>query len=95
MGSMQVFHPERGELRQLAERGFHPESASHWQWVRLESGSTCGMALLAGGRVVVPDIETCEAMAGTGDLTAYRRSAIRAFQSTPLVARSGRLLGMI
>jgi PAS domain S-box-containing protein len=95
MGSMQVFHPERGELRLLAERGFHPESASYWQWVRLASGSTCGMALSAGCRVVVPDIETCEAMAGTGDLTAYRRSGIRAVQSTPLVARSGRLLGMI
>src|SRR5215475_554479 len=95
IGSMQVFHPERGELRLLAERGFHPESAACWQWVRLDSGSACGMALSAGRRVVVPDIETCEAMAGTADLRAYRRSDIRAVQSTPLVARSGRLLGMI
>ncbi len=95
MGSMQVFHPERGELRLLAERGFHPESAAYWQWVRLDSGSTCGMALTAGCRVVVPDIETCDAMVGTGDLRAYRQSGIRAVQSTPLVARSGRLLGMI
>jgi PAS domain S-box-containing protein len=95
MGSMQVFHPERGELRLLTERGFHPESASYWQWVRLDSGSTCGMALSAGCRVVVPDIKTCGAMVGTGDLGAYCRSGIRAVQSTPLVARSGRLLGMI
>jgi PAS domain S-box-containing protein len=95
MGSMQVFHPERGELRLLAERGFHAESAAHWEWVRLDSGSTCGMALSAGSRVVVPDIETCEAMAGTADFDTYRRSGIRAVQSTPLVARSGRLLGMI
>ena len=29
MGSMQVFHPERGELRLLAESGFHPESAAY------------------------------------------------------------------
>lgn len=34
-------------------------------------------------------------MAGTGDLDAYRRSGIRAVQSTPLVSRSGQLLGMI
>src|SRR5215471_10062050 len=64
MGSMQVFHPERGELRLLAERGFHPESATYWQWVRLDSGSTCGMALSAGCRVIVPDIEAHEAMVG-------------------------------
>ena len=43
----------------------------------------------------MPDTETCDFMAGSGDLDAYRRSSIRAVQSTPLVARSGRLLGMI
>jgi PAS domain S-box-containing protein len=94
MGSMQVFHPERGELRLLAERGFEPESAAHWKWVRPDSASPCGMALSAGCRVIVPDIETHEAFART-DLDALRRVGIRAGQSTPLVARSGRLLGMI
>jgi PAS domain S-box-containing protein len=95
MGSMEVFHPERGELRLLAERGFHLQSVAYWEWVRLNSGSTCGMALAAGCRVVVRDIEACEAMVGTADLDAYRRSGIRAVHSTPLIARSGRLLGMI
>jgi hypothetical protein len=28
MGSMQVFYPERGDLRLLVERGFHPASAA-------------------------------------------------------------------
>jgi PAS domain S-box-containing protein len=45
--------------------------------------------------VVVPDVETCDFMAGTADLDEYRRSNIRAVQSTPLVSRSGQLLGMI
>jgi PAS domain S-box-containing protein len=45
--------------------------------------------------VVVPDIETCDFMAATPDLDEYRRSNIRAVQSTPLVSRSGQLLGMI
>jgi hypothetical protein len=31
MGSMQVFHQERGELRLLAQTGFHPESAAYWE----------------------------------------------------------------
>ena len=34
-------------------------------------------------------------MADTADLDAYRRSGIRAVQSTPLLSRSGQLLGMI
>jgi len=95
MGSMQVFHPERNELRLLAERGFALESAAYWEWVRHDSGSPCGMALAAGCRVIVPDIETCEAIVDSADIDAFRRLGIRAGQSTPLVARSGRLLGMI
>jgi PAS domain S-box-containing protein len=94
MGCLQVFHPERGELRLLAERGFDPESVAHWEWVRPDSASSCGMALSAGCRVIVPDIETHETLR-RADLDALRRVGVRACQSTPLVARSGRLLGMI
>ena len=53
------------------------------------------MAWLAGRRIIVPDVEACDGMAGTADLDEYRRSDIRAVQSTPLVSRSGQLLGMI
>jgi PAS domain S-box-containing protein len=95
MGSMQRFCPERNELHLLAWKGFHPESAAFWEWVRLDSASTCGAALSAGHRVTVPDVEACSLMAGTADLDAYRRSDIRAVQSTPLVSRFGRVLGMI
>jgi PAS domain S-box-containing protein len=95
MASMQSFNPERNNLRLLAWKGFHPQSAAFWEWVHLDSASTCGLALTAGSRVVVPDIETCDFMADTADLVEYRRSNIRAVQSTPLVSRSGQLLGMI
>jgi PAS domain S-box-containing protein len=95
MASMQLLYPERSQLRLLAWKGFHPQSASFWEWVHLDSASTCGLALGAGCRVVVSDIETCDFMAGTADLDEYRRSDIRAVQSTPLVSRSGQLLGMI
>jgi PAS domain S-box-containing protein len=95
MASMQLLDPERDELRLLAWKGFHPQSAVFWESVHLDSASTCGLALSSGCRVAVPDIETCEFMAGTADLDEYRRSDIRAVQSTPLVSRSGQLLGMI
>jgi PAS domain S-box-containing protein len=95
MASMQIFHPKQHELRLLAWKGFHPESAAFWERVRFDSASTCGLALSAGCRVVVPDTETSRFMAGTADLDAYRRSDIRAVQSTPLIARTGQLLGMI
>jgi PAS domain S-box-containing protein len=92
---MQLLEPERNRLRLLAWKGFHPQSASFWEWVYLDSGSTCGLALFSGCRVVVADVETCDFTAGTADLDEYRRSNIRAVQSTPLLSRSGQLLGMI
>src|SRR5215470_679788 len=95
MGSMQIFHSERGELRLLAQRGFHPQSAAYWEWVNLDSTTACGTALSAGCRVIQPDVEACDAGVGRTDLEEYRRSGIRAVQSTPLVSRSGRLLGTI
>ena len=93
--SMQMFHPERGELQLLAHRGFDPSSVAFWQWVRPGAGCTCGAALRSGERTIVSDIERCDFMAGTEDLAVYREAGMRAIQSTPLVSRTGRLLGMI
>jgi PAS domain S-box-containing protein len=95
MGSMHVLEPERGELWLMAWRGFHPAAAAFWEWVHLDSASTCGHALYYGNRIIVPDVEACDWMVGTADLDAYRQSGIRAVQSTPLLSRSGRLLGMM
>jgi PAS domain S-box-containing protein len=93
--SMQLYHPERGELRLLAYRGFNPSAAAFWEWVRPASGSTCGVALATRQRSVVADIELSDFMAGSEDLETYRQTGIRAVQSTPLISRNGRLLGMI
>jgi PAS domain S-box-containing protein len=95
MASLQLLDPQRNQLRLLAWKGFHPQSAAFWETVHFKSNCSCGLALATGARVVVLDSETCDFMAGTADLDEYRRSNIRAVQSTPLVSRSGQLLGMI
>lgn len=96
--SMQMAEP-KGQgatvLRLLAHRGFHAESARHWEIVGTDDQASCGVALRSGARICISDTEQCEEMRGTADLLAYRKSNIRAVQSTPLVSRSGRLLGMI
>jgi hypothetical protein len=59
MSIMQMFNPERGELRLLGYRGFAPAAAAFWEWVGPGSGSICGAALATGARSIVPDIELC------------------------------------
>ncbi len=92
--SVQMLAADQTSLRLLAWRNFHPDSAAFWQRVAVGAGRTC-KALRDNERVVVTDIEACEFMAGTPDQLEYRRSGIRAVQSTPLRSRSGRPLGML
>jgi PAS domain S-box-containing protein len=93
--SVQMLAPDGESLTLLGWRNFHPDSAAFWKRVTAEAGSTCGRALRDNARVLVADIDACEYMAGTQDLQEYRRSGIRAVQSTPLCSRGGKPLGML
>jgi PAS domain S-box-containing protein len=96
--SMQMLYPERGkggELRLLASRGFDAQARKAWEWVGVDSECSCGVVLRSGKRVVVPDVEQWDFIAGTKGLEAYRQAGIRAMQSTPLLSRTGKMVGMI
>jgi PAS domain S-box-containing protein len=97
-GSLQMFHPERGssgELRLLVHRGFNPEAARRWEWVGPTTRTTCGQALRTRQRVAIADVRNCDFIAGSEDLDEYLDGGIHAGQTTPLVSRSGALLGMV
>ena len=93
--SVQMLATDHTSLKLLAWTDFHPDSAAFWQRVEVGAGSTCSKALSDNERIVVADIEACEFMVGTPDQQEYRRSGIRAVQSTPLRSRTGRPLGML
>ena len=91
--SIQELDVVDSRLTLLAHSGFHAESAAHWAHVNADAGSSCGRALLDQQRVVVPDLDQFEADAH--DVAAFRQSGIMSVQSTPLVASSGRIVGMM
>ena len=96
--SMQIFDPGRGDgggLRLLAFRGLPPRAAEVWEWVDADSQSTCGIALRTGRRSVDPDIEKSGITAGSRERGICLQAGIRAVQSTPLLSRSSRLVGML
>lgn len=94
-GSMQRFDEDRNELQLIAHQGLDDAAVAYWQWVYSGRATTCGKALATGERVVVKDFETCEFIAGSDDLIAFRAAGVRSAQSTPLLTRNGRLVGMI
>jgi len=95
MASMQLYDPARGGLRLLSSRGFDPDKIRLFDWVDQDAGTSCAQALRAGSRTVISDIETCDYVVGTAAHDALRLCEIRGALSTPLVSRSGAVIGMI
>ena len=93
--SLQLFDPERQELRLIAHNGFPADAAAFWDRVGAESGTACGKALQEHRRVVVADVDEAPFIRGTIDLRVFRDAGIRAVQTTPLVASDRRLIGML
>jgi signal transduction histidine kinase/ActR/RegA family two-component response regulator len=94
-GSMQRYDEERNQLELIAHRGLNDEAVQFWKWVHAGRACTCGRALVVSGRVIVPDFELCEFIEGSEDLIAFRKAGARSAQSTPLLTRNGRLVGML
>lgn len=94
MASIQMFVPEKNALKLIAHKNLHPQSAKLWEWVEAGEGSVCGIALAENKRIIVPDVEA-EFSNDTQTLEPFRLSGIRSVQSTPLISRSGKIVGML
>jgi len=82
-------------LRLLGHRGFGGEAASFWGVVTTDSNTTCAQALRARQRAIISNVDACDILPPSRDLDMYHRAGIQAVQTTPLLSRSGALLGML
>lgn len=94
-GNIQLYDEAAATLRIFVQRGFEKPFLEHFEVVSAESGSACGAALKAGERIVVEDLLTDPILGGTPAQRVLRQANVRAVQSTPLVSRSGRIVGML
>jgi PAS domain S-box-containing protein len=92
-GNIQILDPESSDLKIVAQRGFPNWWIEFWNSVSKGRGS-CGTALERGERVIVEDIEQSPIFAGTPALEKQLEAGVRAVQSTPLISRTGKPLGM-
>ena len=95
---IQILYPERGsggELRLLGYRGFNPQAAQDWEWVPLISESIYAIALRTGQRIVIADVQTSDLIVGTQHDATFLHTGIRSVQTTPLISRNRKLVGLI
>jgi PAS domain S-box-containing protein len=57
--------------------------------------SVCGEATRRGERVIVPDVEASPLFSGTSSLAVLREAGVSAIQSTPMLSRTGTLIGIL
>lgn len=94
MGDAQLLDPACGVLRLDAQRGFHEPFLEYFATVRAGENA-CGAALRDGRPVIVEDVESGPLFAGTPAREVMLDAGSRAVYSTPLIAPSGRALGML
>jgi signal transduction histidine kinase/CheY-like chemotaxis protein len=92
-GTIQLIEPATGRLKVAAKRGFSKAFVEFWDVLTMDPGA-CGTALNKKTRIIVEDVERSEIFAGTKSLGVLLESGVRAVQSTPLVGRTGEVLGI-
>jgi PAS domain S-box-containing protein len=92
-GNIQFYNPSNQSLRIMFHQGHEQPFLDHFAASGSETTST--MAARTLERVLIEDITVEPALEGTGDLPVLLADGIRAVQSTPLIGRDGRLLGML
>lgn len=92
-GNIQLHDATTGLLRIVAQQGFSDAFLEHFATVDRNEPSACGLALRAGERVIIEDVEQdprCEVHRAIAAREGYR-----AVQSTPICGHDGVAIGML
>ncbi|MBW4463591.1 MAG: PAS domain S-box protein [Nodosilinea sp. WJT8-NPBG4] len=93
-GTVQILDNATQELVLLASQGFDQTITDHFDRVNASSNTSCGLALLRGTRAFI-DFDMPECDDPCGALRIHVDAGYRSAQSTPLLSRSGRPIGMV
>jgi PAS domain S-box-containing protein len=94
MGNIQLLDRVSSTLRVVASRGFEAPFLEFFDAVH-DGQAACGSAMRSGERVVIGDVTASPVFEGTPALDVLLGAGVRAVQSTPLIGRSGQLVGML
>jgi PAS domain S-box-containing protein len=93
-GTMQLIRPGSESLDIVAQHGFEPYYIDFFSAVSHGTAATCAKAFERGERVIVEDVIESPIFVGTPALDVQMKAAVRAVQSTPIVNRRGKMIGM-
>jgi signal transduction histidine kinase/ActR/RegA family two-component response regulator len=92
LGLLSLCDPEPDILKVKVHSGFDEEFLRQLEWVP-PGGSACGSCYVQRQRVVIEDVEADTLLASARE--AARAAGFRACNSTPLITRSGHIIGVL
>jgi PAS domain S-box-containing protein len=93
LGNVRLLDPATRELRIAAQRGFGAEFLARFSNVSADSNEVCARAAQQGTRVIMEDVQADPQSGLHGAMAAV--AGFRGIQSTPIMSRSGQLLGVL
>ena len=93
-GIIQLLEPGR-ELQILAAKGIDASQLYQFEHMSSVPGTVCAAALQQKKRVIISDYSSSPKFSSTDTAQAHIRNGVMATQSTPLISRSGRVLGIV
>jgi PAS domain S-box-containing protein len=93
-GTVQIFDAAASELVLISVHGFPPDAPARFGRIGAASSTSCGVALASGSRTLM-DFDDDSLPDEKGDLRWHVEAGYRTAQSTPLLARSGKPIGML
>lgn len=93
-GNFKLVEEEEGYLKLVAQQGFSERYISYFNHYNKNKG-TCGLAYKTKRRAIAEDVTESPAFTGTPDLQVILDEGIKSIQSTPLISRTGRMVGVL
>lgn len=93
-GTVQILDEATRDLVLLASQGFDRTMNDHFYRVNASSNTSCGVVLTKGTRTFI-DFDVPECNDPDGSLQMHVNAGYLSAQSTPLISRSGKAIGMV
>jgi hypothetical protein len=93
MGNIQLLGRDGRALFIAAQRGFRQDFLDYFRAVSAGDNCACGFALREQKRIIIEDVETEDSFAPMRPIA--RAAGFRAVQSTPLIGRDNKPVGML
>ncbi len=94
-GTLQLFDKKNAQLQILASQGVDQQLSETFRTMDADCLTACGEAIRQKRRVIVRDYATDPRFREGQPAKAHVAAGVRSAQSTPLISRAGRMVGMI